>query len=697
MKFLFLLLFSISISNLMLAQSIQKPVAKIIPHKTQLHGESLTDNYFWLRDKNNPEVKTYLDEENKYTEAHSKNFQPLANEIYKEVLARWKQTDLSVPYFYKGFWYYTKTEEGKQYPIYCRKKETLESTEHIIFDQNEIAKEFKFLGLGNFAVSDDGNLLAYSLDTTGFRDYYLYIKDLRTGKNLQDYVGRVGNVVWGSDNKTIYYTTLDHAKRTNKLFRHLLGQNNEELLFEEKDELYNVQVERSSDYKFILLTSGSSNTTEVYYIPSENSTAKLTLLYPKKEDHEYYADHRDGLFYILTNDNAKNFKVVTVPVSSSSKDNWKEFIPAIKGVKVEDLKLFANHAVVTERVNGLNTLRIYNFANKKFTKIPFNEEVYSANLSVNREYNTTYFRYGYQSFVTPQSIFEYDLISNSKKLIKQNEVLGGYDPNQYQSERIMVDSRDGVKIPVSIVYKKGTKKDGSAPMLLYSYGSYGYPAAINFSLSRLSLLDRGVIYAQAHIRGGGDLGEEWHDDGKMLKKKNTFFDFIDCADFLVNNKYTSRDKLSIEGGSAGGLLIGAVLNFRPDICKAAHLAVPFVDVINTMLDETLPLTVGEFLEWGNPKKKIEYDYMKTYCPYTNLQQTKYPAILVTTSFNDSQVMYWEPAKYTAKLRTLLPKDNLLLLKTNMAGGHGGSSGRYDAIKEQAYAYAFLLNEIGVKK
>ena len=689
-----LLIMFLNISN---SQNIKPPVAKIIPHKTQLHGVSLTDNYFWLRDKNNPEVKSYLDEENLYTEQFSKNFQPLADKIYNEVLSRWKQTDLSVPYFYKGYWYYTKTEEGKQYPFYVRKKNNMDSDEELILNQNELAKSFKFLGLGTFSVSEDGGFLAYSLDTTGFRDYYLYIKNLKTGEILTDYVGRVSGVVWGSDNKTIYYTTQDHAKRSFRLYRHILGNKNDEMLFEEKDELYNVNVDKSSDDKFIFLTTASSNTTEVYFLNSENSTAKLNLLYSKKEDHEYYVDHRGGLFYIITNENAKNFKVVTVSSNSFAKENWKDFIPARNGIKVEDLRLFKNYAAVTERVNGLNIIRIYNFKTNNFTNIPVNEQVYSTNISVNRDFDATTLRYSYQSLVTPQSIFEYNFLNGEIKLLKQNEVLGGYDPNQYQSERIMVKTRDGVEVPVSLVYKKGTKIDGTAPMLLYGYGSYGISLPINFSLGRLSLLDRGVIYAQAHIRGGGDLGEEWHDDGKMLKKKNTFFDFIDCADFLVNNKYTSRDKLSIEGGSAGGLLIGAVLNFRPDICKAAHLAVPFVDVINTMLDETLPLTVGEFLEWGNPKKKSEFDYMTTYCPYTNLQKANYPSILITTSFNDSQVMYWEPAKYTAKLRTLLPKDNLLLLKTNMAGGHGGSSGRYDVIKEQAYAYAFLLNQIGVSK
>ncbi|MDA0986071.1 MAG: S9 family peptidase [Bacteroidetes bacterium] len=691
---LLLLIMLISISN---SQNIKPPVAKIIPKTTELHGQKLVDNYFWLREKQNPDVKSYLDEENVYTEQFSKNFQPLADKIYDEVLKRWKQTDLSVPYFYKGYWYYTKTEEGKQYPFYVRKKSNMDSAEELILNQNELAKTFKFLGLGTFSVSEDGGFLAYSLDTTGFRDYYLYIKNLKTGEILTDYVGRVSGVVWANDNKTIYYTTQDHAKRTFRLFRHILGSKNDELLFEEKDELYNVNVGKSSDDKFIFLTTASSNTTEVYFLNAKNSTSKLNLLYSKKEDHEYYVDHRDGLFYIITNDNAKNFKVVTVSANSFAKENWKDFIPARKGIKVEGLRLFKNYAAVTERVNGLNIIRIYNFNTNNFINIPVNEQVYSTNISVNRDFDATTLRYSYQSLVTPQSIFEYNFLNGEIKLLKQNEVLGGYDPSSYKSERIMVKARDGVEVPVSLVYKKGTKIDGTAPMLLYGYGSYGIPLTISFSLGRLSLLDRGVIYAQAHIRGGSDLGEEWHDDGKMMKKKNTFFDFIDCADYLVNNKYTTREKLSIEGGSAGGLLIGAVLNIRPDLCKAAHLAVPFVDVINTMLDENLPLTVGEFLEWGNPKKKNEYDYITTYCPYTNLQKTNYPDILITTSFNDSQVMYWEPAKYTAKLRTLLPNDNLLLLKTNMAGGHGGSSGRYDVIKEQAYAYAFLLNQIGVSK
>jgi len=673
------------------------PVAKKIAKADTLHGDVRVDNYFWLREKTNPEVIAYLEAENAYTESVMKPTEDFQATLYKEILGRIKQTDLSVPYKYGEYWYYTRTQEGKQYQIYCRKHESLDAPEQITLDLNELAIGHKFLGLGLYRISDDGKLLVYSLDTTGFRQYQLHIKDLQAGKMLPDSIGQVSSAVWAADNKTLFYAKEDDAKRAYRLYRHVLGNKDDALLYEEKDELYRIGVYRSSDYKYIFLASGSSITSEVRYLLSTKPTDAFKLLLPREVDHEYSVDHREGLFYIRTNKNAKNFRLVTVSVEDSDPKNWKELLPHRTAVKLEGVNLFKNHAVFSERENALNVLRVLDFQTGRIQAIAFPELVYSAFESNNPEFNTAKFRYSYQSFITPSSIFDYDMDTGKSMLLKQTEVLGGYDPNQYLSERISAKASDGTMIPVSLVYKKGMKRDGVNPMLLYGYGSYGISIPVSFSSPRLSLLDRGVVYALAHIRGGGDLGEQWRDDGKMMKKRNTFTDFIACAEHLINEKYTSKDRIAIEGGSAGGLLIGATLNMRPDLFKAAHLAVPFVDVLNTMLDTSLPLTVGEFLEWGNPNVKAEYDYMKTYCPYTNIVPKSYPNMLITTSVNDSQVMYWEPAKYTAKMRATKTDKDLLLLKVNMGAGHGGASGRYDAYKEQAFVYTFLLNEFGITK
>lgn len=680
--------------------SMNPPIAKKILKTDTLHGDIRVDNYFWLREKTNPEVINYLNAENAYTESQTKTVQPFGDALYKEFLSRIKQTDLSVPYKLGDYWYYTKTIEGKQYTIYCRKKGSLDAPEEVTLDLNQLAEGHKFLGLGAYKVSDDGNLLAYSTDTTGFRQYYLFIKDLRTGAILPDKFGRVISVEWAADNKNIFYTTDDAAKRPYQLYRHELGGANDQLLYEEKDELYRVFVYRTSDKKYIVLQSASSITTEARYLPANTPMGEWKIMLPREINHEYVVDHHEASFFIRTNKNAKNYKLVAVPDADPRMENWQEILPHRPEVKLEGVNLFASYAVFNERENGLTKLRIMSFATGKITPIDFPEPVYMASPSINPEFVSKIFRFNYQSLVTPSSVFDYDMETGKRTLMKQTEVLGGYDPAQYVSERVFSKAKDGTMVPISLVYKKGVKKDGSAPMLLYGYGSYGFSLPIGFSIPRLSLLDRGVIYAQAHIRGGGDMGEQWRDDGKMMKKKNTFTDFIDCADYLVQQNYTSRERLAIQGGSAGGLLIGAALNMRPDLCKAAHLAVPFVDVINTMLDETLPLTVGEFLEWGNPKKKDEYEYIKTYCPYTNIQATAYPDMLITTSLNDSQVMYWEPAKYTAKMRAMLAgrtDKNVLVLKTNMGAGHGGASGRYDALKEQAFNYAFLMSRIGISK
>lgn len=683
--------------NTLNAQTPTPPAAKKVSKSDTLHGDVRVDNYYWLRDKSNPEVVSYLEAENTYHESVMKTTVNLQETIYNEILKRTKQTDLSVPYKLGDYWYYTRTVEGQQYPIYCRKKGSLESEEQIVLELNELAKGHKFLGLGLYQVTDDGNLLAYSLDTTGFRQYQLGFKDLRTGQVLPDSIGQVNSAAWAKDNKTLLYVKEDQAKRPYRLYRHVLRQDQkeDEILYEEKDELYRIWTYRTSDRKYILLMTASSITNEARYLPSDRPRDPFKMFLAREVGHEYSLDHREGLFYIRSNKDAKNFRLLTAPDENTEPKNWKEFLPHRRKVKIESMTLFKDFGVFTEREDGLNKLRIHDFRTNKFAYIKFPEPVYSAFPSANPEYETKLFRYGYQSFITPNSVFDYDMETGTSTLLKQTEVLGGYDPGKYESERIWAKASDGTMVPVSLVYRKGVKKDGKSPLFLTGYGSYGASLFVGFSIPRLSLLDRGVVFAMGHIRGGGDLGEEWRDDGKLMKKKNTFTDFIVCAEHLLKEKYTSKERLVIQGGSAGGLLIASVLNMRPDLFKAAHMAVPFVDVINTMLDESLPLTVGEFLEWGNPKKKEEYEYMKTYCPYTNLAAKAYPDILVTTSLNDSQVMFWEPAKYVAKMRTLKTDKNLLLLKTNMGAGHGGASGRYDAFKEQSFIFAFMLNSLGI--
>jgi oligopeptidase B len=676
------------------------PKAKTVPHKTEIHGETLLDDYFWLREKKNPDVTAHLEAENAYTAAVMKPTEPLQEKLYKEMLGRIKQTDLGVPTFDNGYWYFSRTEEGKQYPISCRKKGSLDAAEEVILDANALAKGEKFLSVGGLEVSDDGNLLAFVSDVTGFREYHLSVKDLRTGKLIDDKFVKATSAEWAADNKTLFYVTEDAAKRAHKLWRHTVGEPKDKdvLVREEKDELFRLGLEKSRDRKYLFHTSRSSTTTEQSYLPADTPAGEWKVILPRKDRHEYSADHRDGKFYIRTNtDKATNFKVMTCPVTDTDPAGWKDFLVYDPKVMVSGISLFKDYAVVAERENGLSHLRVIDFKSDKQHRVEMPEPVYDVFPAGNPDFGTTKFRFSYTSFVTPNSVYEYDLGTRDRKLLKRTEVLGGYDPDKYESERVFATAEDGTRVPISLVYKKGLKKDGTAPCLLYGYGSYGATMPVAFNSNRVSLLDRGVVYALAHIRGGSDLGRDWYETGKMLNKKNTFTDFIACADNLVKQKYCARDRLAIQGGSAGGLLVGATVNLRPDLCKAAVLQVPFVDVINTMLDETLPLTVQEFLEWGNPKNRTEYEYMKGYCPYSNMAKKAYPSILVTTSLNDSQVMYWEPAKYVAKLRTLKTDKNPLLFKCNMAGGHGGSSGRYDALKEQAFITAFLLDQLGMSE
>jgi oligopeptidase B len=682
-----------------IAQAADPPSAPTLEHRELRHGATVVDNYYWLREKSNPKVAEYLQAENGYTEAMTKNLKPFEDALYKEMLGRIKQTDLSVPTRRGEYLYYSRTEEGKQYPIQCRRKGDMQAPEQVLLDLNELAKEHKFVGLGDFVVSDDGNLLAYTTDFTGFRQYSLHVKDLRSGETLPDTTERVTSVAWASDNKTLFLVTEDDVtKRSDKLWRHALGADKFEPLYEEKDELYDIGVGKTRDKKFLLLEIEAKDTTEVRYLRADQPQGAFAVFLPRLKKHRYYVDHREGLFYIRTNKEAKNFKVMTAPDSDPAQKNWKPFLAHRENVLVSGIDLFKDFAVSVEKTDAVTRLRIYNFQTGAWTAIPFPEPVYSAFPVGTPEYDSKTYRYNYQSFITPSSVYDYDVQTGKATLLKQQEVLGGYDPSRYTSERLWATVRDGVKVPISIVYKKGLVRNGSAPLLLYGYGSYGIGTPATFSSSRLSLLDRGVAYAIAHIRGGDEMGEQWRLDGMLMKKKNTFQDFIDCAEYLVKDRWTSKDKLMIEGGSAGGLLMGAVVNMRPDLFRAVHAAVPFVDVMNTMMDASLPLTVGEYLEWGNPNEKPAYDYMKTYSPYDNLEKRAYPAILVTTSFNDSQVMYWEPAKYVARLRTLKTDSNPLLLKIKMdPAGHGGASGRYDRLHDQAFEYAWMLSEVGITR
>jgi oligopeptidase B len=672
------------------------PMAEKKPKTTNIHGETLVDDYFWLREKTNPAVLAHLQAEEAYTGQMMKPTVALQDKLYKEMLSHIKQTDQTVPYRSGNHFYYTRTVEGKQYPIYCRKTGSLEAPEEIVIDVNELAKGQKFMSIGLFVPSDDGNLLAYSTDNTGYRQYTLQIKNLKTGELFPERIERVNNLAWATDNKTFFYVTEDPVtKRSDKFFRHVLGTEKNDLVYEEKDELFDIATGRSRDKAVILLHSFSKTSTEALYLPANEPNATLKVVLPRQPNHEYDVDHRGGLFYIRTNKDAKNFRIVTAPVNDPSEKNWKEFVAHRPAVKVEGIDLFADHAVLSEWENGLEQLEVINFKTNKRNRIEFPEPVYAASLTSNREFNTSVVRYAYNSLKTPTSVLDYDMNTGKSKLLKQNEVPGGFDRTNYKVERIFATASDGTKIPMSVVYRNNVKLDGSAPLLLYAYGSYGASIPPTFSSNRLSLLDRGVIFVIAHIRGGGELGEEWRHAGRMMNKMNTFTDFIASAEALIKMKYTSSDRLVIEGGSAGGLLMGAVSNMRPDLFKAVVSHVPFVDVLNTMLDATLPLTTSEYIEWGNPNDKPAYEYMKKYSPYDNIVKKDYPATLVKVSLNDSQVPYWEGAKLVAKLRAMKTDNNPLLLKVNFGAGHGGASGRYDALKETAFDYAFMLWQMGI--
>ena len=678
--------------------AVKPPVAKKQPKVTNIHGQALTDNYFWLREKPNPDVRAYLEAENEYTSAMMKPTLPLQEALYKEMLGHIKETDMGVPYKEGDFYYYARTEQGKQYPIFCR-KQFLNGTEQVVLDQNKLAENERFMNVGLQRVSDDGNLLAYSTDNTGFRQYTLYIKNLKTGELYKEKMLRVGSATWAADNKTIFYTVEeDKTKRQYRVYRHTLGTpvSKDVVVYEDPDERFNVNVYRTRSRDFLIIQTGSHTTSESRYLAANDSAGSWSLIAPRVQDQEYDVDHRGDQFYIRTNDTGRNFRLVAAPVVKPVRENWKEVIAHRPDVMLTDIELFQDFYVAVEREKGLPQFHVVDFASGKSKKVEFPEPAYAASPAQNREFKTDKYRYGYQSMVTPSSVYDFDVNTAHSELLKRVEV-PGYDPSQYKSERLFAVAADGTHVPISIVYRNDFKRDGSHPLLLNGYGSYGYTYPISFSSSALSLLDRGFAVAIAHIRGGGDMGKHWHDDGRMMNKKNTFTDFIAVADQLVKDKYTSPEKLVITGASAGGLLMGAVTNMRPELFKAVLTKVPFVDVINTMLDASLPLTVPEYEEWGNPNEKPAFDYMYSYSPYDQLAAKSYPTIMVKTSFNDSQVMYWEPAKYVAKLRTLKTDNNPLLLKTNMAAGHGGASGRYDFLHDTAFDYAFLLWQVGISK
>jgi oligopeptidase B len=683
------------------------PIALKLPTETEMFGVPLHDDYAWLRNKENPEVTAYLEAENAYADAVMGPLAGLREELYQEMLSHVKQTDVSVPYRDGSWWYYSRTEEGLQYGIYCRKHggETgpdAAATEEELLNGNVLAQGHAFFSIGDTDISDDGRWLAYTTDLTGFRQYTLRVKDLETGETLPGEVERVGSVVWAADNRTLLYTVEDEQqKRQHQLFRadgRLLTD--AVLVYQEDDERFNVGVGRTRDGKYIVLEAGSHITTECRFLASDTPGGEFTLVAPRIDDQEYSIDHRNGLWFIRTNDKGKNCRLVTAPVSAPGRENWTEQIAHREGVMLEAVDLFRSHFVACEREDGLPRLRMWRFAGdgpaaQTAGEIAFPEPAYDAHPGINRVFDTGKFRYAYQSLVTPSSVYEYDVAGRTSTLLKQLEVPGGFDRTLYASERIHAKAADGVEVPISIVYRKDRRDSGKNPLYVYGYGSYGYALPIGFNSNRLCLLDRGLVMAYAHIRGGGDLGEPWHDAGKMLVKRNTFTDFITCVEHLTAEGYGDPARVAIEGGSAGGLLMGAVVNMAPELTRVVLSHVPFVDVMNTMLDATLPLTVPEYEEWGDPNEERYFRYMLSYSPYDNLRETEYPAMLVKTSLHDSQVMYWEPAKYVAKLRTLKKDSHRLLLVTNMKAGHGGASGRYDYLKEIALDYAFMLRELGL--
>lgn len=686
-----------------MTKNIQPPVAKIEPKELVMHGDVRIDNYYWLNQREDEEVINYLNAENTYYEtmtAHTKAFQ---QQLYEEMKGRIKEDDASVPYLYNGYWYISRFEKGGDYPIYTRKKESLEAAEEILFNCNEMAKGHAYFQLGGMNISPDNKFAAFGVDKISRRIYTIQIKNLETGEILADKIeNTTGGSVWANDNQTIFYTVKDPVTlRSSKIFKHKIGTDVTEdvLVFEEKDETFSVFIYKEKSKKYIVIGSQSTMTSEFQFLSADTPDGEFTVFQKRTRGLEYSISHFGDSFYILTNiDDATNFKLMKTPETATSKENWIDVIAHREDVLLEDIEIFRDYLVVEERNNGLTKLRIMPWNGEGEYYLPFDSETYTAYTTTNVDFDTEILRYGYQSLKTPSSIIDFNMKTKEKEVKKEQQVLGGqFNKDNYEEKRVWATARDGVKVPISMVYRKGIQLNGENPLLQYAYGSYGYSMDCTFSTTRLSLLDRGFIYAIAHIRGGEDLGRPWYDDGKLLKKINTFTDFIDCSKFLIQNNYTSAKHLYAEGGSAGGLLMGAVINMNPELYHGVIAAVPFVDVVTTMLDDTIPLTTGEYDEWGNPNEKEYYDYMKSYSPYDNVVAQEYPNMLVTTGLHDSQVQYWEPAKWVAKLRTLKTDKNLLYLDTNMDTGHGGASGRFEALKEIAKEFAFLLDLEGINK
>lgn len=689
------------------SNNAKHPIAEKKPTKIEKHGDVRVDNYFWMRlsdeqklapikDEQTQKVTNYLEAENAYYKevtSYTKDFQ---ENLFQEMKGRIKEDDSSVPYKNNGYFYNTRYEVGKQYPIYSRKKGSLEAKEEIIFDVNQMAEGFEYFQLGGLNVSPNNKLAVFAIDTVSRRQYFLRVKNLETGQIYDDIIeNTTGGSVWANDNKTIFYTKKNPVTlRSEKIFRHVLGTPTSEdvEVYHEKDDTFGTYVTKSKSKKFIIISSFATMTTESRYLDADNPTGEFTIVQPRIKNLEYNVSHYKDHFYFLTNkDNATNFKLMKTPVHQTTVEHWVDVIPHRKETLLEDFSIYSDYLVLEERTNGLNKIRIKRWDNSVDYYLPFDEETYSAGVYGNPEFDTEIIRYSYNSFTTPSSVIDFNMATKAKEIKKQQEVLGGkFKQENYRSDRVWATARDGKKMAISLVYHKDTKLNENTPLLQYAYGSYGYTIPDSFSTTRLSLLDRGFVYALAHIRGSEYLGRDWYDDGKMLNKKNTFYDFIDCSQFLIDHKYTSAKHLYAMGGSAGGLLMGAIVNMKPEIYNGIIAAVPFVDVVSTMLDDSIPLTTGEYDEWGNPNEKEFYDYIKSYSPYDNVEDKEYPHMLVTTGFHDSQVQYWEPAKWVAKLRELKTDNNLLFLDTNMETGHGGASGRFEALKETAKDYTFIL-------
>ncbi len=692
----------------MAQETLEPPKVKKIPTELNKHGQTRIDNYYWLNQRDNDDVIAYLEAENTYTDSLMKHTQGMQEKLYEEIVGRIKKSDQSVPYSLNGYSYYTRYEDGKEYPIYCRKKieaisesgEEKLSEELIAIDVNEMAQEHEFYSLIPRGASDDNTLMAFMEDTVGRRRYTLQFKNLESGEILPDLIPDVASFAWAADNKTVFYVRKDPVTlRAYQMYRHEIGEDpkKDDLVFEEKDETFDLYVSRSKSRQYIFSVSYSTLSTEYRFIQADRLNDDFTTIHRREAKHEYFVDHYEANFYIRTNWEAQNFRLMVCPTEKSYKDNWRELIPHRENVLLENVEIFNEHLVLSERKDGLTGIRVMPWGSPNEYHIEFEEEAYVAYPSTNPEFATQKLRFSYSSMTTPSSIYEFDMKTQSRKLLKQQEVVGGYNPSDYQAERLMAPAEDGTLVPISLVYKKGLNKNGNNPVLLYGYGSYGYSLDPSFSSVRLSLLDRGFVFAIAHIRGGEEMGRSWYENGKMFKKKNTFTDFIACGKHLVKEQFTSPDKLFCQGGSAGGLLIGAVINMAPELFHGAIAAVPFVDVVTTMLDESIPLTTSEYDEWGNPNNKDSYEYMLSYSPYDNVTTKNYPHLLVTTGLHDSQVQYFEPAKWVAKLRDKKTDNNRLMLKTDMEAGHGGKSGRYKRYTDTAFNYAFLLDLAGIKE